>query len=185
MRQNKFVRSENGRWRLSLFVFLLIVGMTPLLAFAGPEDDFKEGTRLYNRGDLIKGMELLKRAASAGHAPAQVSLGYILDYSEDNDGAVQMYEAAAEQGDPGGEFGLGHMYAKGEGVEKDGDMAIYWFTKAGEQGYLQAMRVLFTIYYDGAFGLDPDMEYADHWAEQMVAAGAEDPRKARKQKKKR
>jgi len=156
---------------LGLYVVipLLLMVIAPVWAFGGPVEDYEKGVKLYNDGDLNAGMAVLKKSAEAGYAPAQAYLGYLLDYAEFDDEAVLMYEAAAEQENPAGECGLGEMYTKGEGVEKDGDMAIYWFTKAAEQGYVQAIQSLLGIYRKGAFGFDPDPNLVTYWTEKLEA----------------
>ncbi len=152
---------------LYVAVPLLLVAMAPAWALGGPVEDYEEGVKLYNDGDLNAGMVVLKKSAEAGYAPAQAYLGYLLDYAEFDDEAVLMYEAAAEQEHPAGECGLGEMYTKGEGVDKDGDMAIYWFTKAAEQGYVQAIQSLIGIYKNGAFGFDPDPSLVTYWTKKL------------------
>ena len=97
---------------------------TALLAYslsgqASPERDLRDGAAAFERGDLLSAMTLYRRAAEAGSAPAQSRLAYLLDYSEDNEGAFRWYRQAAEQGHAQGQHGLAQMYAKGEGTEKD------------------------------------------------------------------
>ena len=41
----------------------------------------------------------------------------------------------AEQGDAEAQYNLGVMYREGMGVTEDDVQAIYWFTKAAEQGH--------------------------------------------------
>lgn len=49
---------------------------------------------------------------------------------------------AAEQGNPEAQYNLGVMYAKGQGVPKDGGQALFWFRKAAEQDYAEAQYLL-------------------------------------------
>ena len=42
---------------------------------------------------------------------------------------------AAEQGDAIGQYNLGIMYHRGEGVLQNYKTAVKWYTKAAEQGY--------------------------------------------------
>jgi TPR repeat protein len=44
--------------------------------------------------------------------------------------AVDLYVAAAEQGDPTGQYLLGLMYDKGHGVQQDGIRAYMWLNLA-------------------------------------------------------
>lgn len=122
--------------------------------FAGPQEDYKAGQRAYNEGDFITAMSQLKRAADEGFAPAQALLAYILDKSEFDEEAVTYYRKAAEQGNADGEFGLGSMYASGEGIKKDPAEALKWITLAAEKGHTGAVKALAHAYLFGTLGLD-------------------------------
>lgn len=121
---------------------------------AGPQEDFTEGERLYYIGDVPGAMAVLKRAADAGHAPAQAMLGGILDRAEMDEDAVIYYRKAAEQGDPDGELGLGSLYGTGEGVPMDWKLAVVWITKAADKGQRRAIETLSLLYIKGDWGLD-------------------------------
>jgi TPR repeat protein len=45
----------------------------------------------------------------------------------------------AEMGDIDAQFELGLMYRYGEGVPQDYKQAVYWYTKAAEQGYVSGL----------------------------------------------
>ena len=137
-------------------------------------DDFQVGLDAYNRGDLPGALASFRKAADAGSAEAQVWLGYILDQSEDNEGAVRMYRAAAEQGNIDGIAGLAEMYAKGEGVEKDNEQALMLFRKAGEAGHAQSIRVLIAAYANGGLGVTQDTAELAYWKAKESALGADD-----------
>ena len=62
------------------------------------EDPLEAGLAAVDAGDLIGAVEFLRIAADEGSAEAQAWLGYIFDYSEDDEEAVAYYRAAAEQG---------------------------------------------------------------------------------------
>jgi len=124
------------------------------VAWAGPEDDFRAGSEAYRAGDVARAMGLLRTSADAGHAPSQSLLAYILDNAGFNDEAVAYYRKAAAQGDPEGEFGLGSMYAAGEGVRRDPAEARKWITRAAERGHTPAIRLLALAYIKGELGVD-------------------------------
>jgi len=135
----------------------------PAISFAGPEEDLQVGIDAFNRGDLITAMGNYRKAADAGLAEAQVRLAYILDYSEDNDEALGLYRAAADQGNSDGQFGLGEMYAKGEGTEQDYEKAVEQFTRAADNDNLRAIWLLFRAYETGELGLQADPALAGKW----------------------
>lgn len=136
-----------------------LLGLTVLLAWpvaearANPEEDFRAGSRAFQGGDVVQAMALLKKSADAGHAPSQSLLGYILDKAEFNDEAIAYYRKAAAQKDPDGQFGLGTMYASGEGVKRDFVEARKWITLAAEKGHAGAINALAQAYISGELGI--------------------------------
>lgn len=125
-----------------------------LTAFAAAEDDYREGLKFYQTGDVTTAMARLRKAADIGHAPAQVLLADILDQAEFNEDAVNYYRKAAEQGNADGEFGLGGMYASGEGVKRDAAEARKWITRAADKNHLRAMTALAQAYISGGLGIE-------------------------------
>jgi len=150
--------------RPSLFPILSFFGLLLALwaawAAADPEADYQRGLRAYSGDDLITAMEVLGRAADAGHPQAQALLGYIFDKAEDNAAAMRYYRMAADQGDPAGEYGVASLYFTGEGVEKDETEGVRWMSLAAERGYGPAIEVMAEAYLNGAFGLTPSREEA-------------------------
>ena len=123
-------------------------------AAAAPQDDFQAGYRAFHSGDIVQAMAILKRSADAGHAASQALLGDILDQAEFDDEAVAYYRKAALQGNSEGEFGLGKMYAAGEGVKRDEAEALKWITRSAERGHVLATKVLAEAFMKGELGLD-------------------------------
>lgn len=133
------------------------------------DSEIEAGFVAYNRGDVVAAMTHYETAANAGSADAMARLGWVLDQSELNEDAVKWYRASAEQGHGAGYFGLGEMYAKGEGVDKDEAVAVENFTLAAEKGHAQATRVLINAYENGLFGLAADAEKVAYWQRQLEA----------------
>lgn len=152
----------------ALFVFSM-ASFCAAVAVAGPREDTARAIEAHRQGDFVAAMRWYRAAAEQGYAPAQVRLAYILDRAEENEEAVQWYRKAAEQGDLDGQFGLGQMYANGEGVERDLQQAGRWITQAAEQGLVAAMRVLAAAYERGGLGLSVDQSKALTWLEQAAA----------------
>ena len=130
-----------------------ILALHMTLAWTGPADDFRAGSQAFRSGDIVQAMALLKKSADMGHAPAQALLGDILDQSEFNEEALAYYRKAAQQGNADGEFGVGSMYAAGEGVARDPAEALKWFTRAAEKDHVLATKVLAQAYMKGELGL--------------------------------
>lgn len=152
-----------------LSVGTLLWGLVTPWALAGPEQDAELAEKEFARGDLIVSMALWTKAAQQGYAPAQSRLGDILDKAEEDELAVEWYRKAAVQGNAAGEFGLGQMYAKGEGVKKDLEQARSYISLAAEKGYIAAVVLMMEIYRSGGLGLAADNAQADSWEVKLVA----------------
>lgn len=163
---NEKQRATYMRWLGSGVVML---GLIAPLAVAGPEEDFKLAVKQFEEGDLISSMALWRKGAEAGYAPAQVWLGEILDKAEEDEEAVSWYRKAAAAGSVAGEYGLGTMYAKGEGVPKDLAKAQAMILKAAEKGHVPAVAAMMVAYRSGGLGLAADPAQADAWEEKLVA----------------
>ena len=160
--------------RCASAAFALVTAVASCTAWAGPEEDFLAGEKVYDQGDVSQAMTLLRRAADAGHAKAQARLGEILDQAEFNEEAVDYFRKAAEQGEPDGEFGLASMYAAGEGVKKDQNEALVWFKRAAEKGHIQALKVVAGAYIYGDLGLDEVAQSSPDAAKWILRAGEAD-----------
>ena len=132
------------------------------------EDHLQTGLDAINEGDLPAAIRSLRIAADEGSAEAQTWLGYIFDYSEDDEEAVTYYRAAAEQGNTRGLAGLGEMYVKGEGVEKDLDEGRRYFIEAAELGHAGSIRALISAYERGGLGVEPDAGQAEYWKSRLA-----------------
>jgi TPR repeat protein len=141
-----------------LAVFLALQAWT---ASGAPDEDFRAGSQAYRRGDVVQAMDLLRKSADAEYAPAQSLLAYILDKSGASEEAVAYYRKAAAQGDADGEFGLGSMYAAGEGVKRDPAEARKWVTRAAEKGHAGAVNTLALAYIKGDLGIEESQRKGD------------------------
>jgi TPR repeat protein len=127
------------------------------------EAELQAGLEAWQADDMIGAMRHYNVAAEAGIALAQAKLGYIYDQSNDDEKAVYWYREAAAQQHPDGEFGLGEMYAKGEGVEQDFDIAVEMYMRAAVGGHAQARRVLANAYEHGSLDRDISQAEALRW----------------------
>lgn len=144
-----------------------------LTAFAASaEDEYRAGLKFYQGGDVTTAMARLRKASDGGHAPAQVLLADILDQAEMNEEAVSYYRKAAEQGHPDGEYGLGNMYANGEGVKRDPVEARKWILRAAEKSHARATSTLAHAYIGGGLGFD-DKDRTSEDARRWVMRAAE------------
>lgn len=154
------------RRRLLYAATLLALGMP--LAWAGPEEDYTEGNKIYASGDLIGSMPKLRKAADAGHAGAQALLGNILEQADDRPEAVKYYKKSAEQGNAEGQFGYAALLASGDGVKQDVPEARRWLETAAKQGHKMAINEMALAYLRGNLDI-PEAErngpQALHWVQ--------------------
>jgi TPR repeat protein len=127
------------------------------------EAELQAGLDAWQAGDMIGALQHYHAAAEAGVALAQAKLGYIYDQSNNDEQAVHWYREASSQYHPDGEFGLGEMYAKGEGVEQDLDVAVEMYMRAAVGGHAQARRVLANAYEHGALDREVSAAEALRW----------------------
>lgn len=138
------------------------------LAFAGPAEDNALAEKEFARGDLVVSMSLWRKAANAGYAPSQVWLGDIQDKAEEDAEAVEWYKKAADQGNAGGEYGLGQMYLKGEGITQDLALGRQYIERAANKNHVEAVKWMMTTYRQGGMGLPVDHVQADVWETKLI-----------------
>jgi TPR repeat protein len=148
-------------------------GWVAAASAADPDADaaMQAGLEAWQAGDMIGALGHYHVAAEAGVALAQAKLGYIYDQSNDDEKAVYWYREAAEQMHPDGEFGLGEMYAKGEGVDQDFELAVEMYMRAAVGGHAQARRVLANAYENGALAREVSKGEALRWLKLAADSG--------------
>jgi TPR repeat protein len=137
-----------------------------LATMGWPEGQYRSGMITYNDAPLIhsvfgvsedstklKAVELIRKAADGGYAPAQLKLGrmhyaYQIPFAKpNNDSAAYWLGKAAEQGDAEAEMRLGFMYELGEGVKKNQKEALRLFKLSAAQYYPEGIRSLGYFYW--------------------------------------
>jgi TPR repeat protein len=151
---------------------MLALLLLPLAVIAGPEEDYQEGFAAYReRSDIVGAIPPLTRAADGGHIEAQLLLGYILDWSEENEASVRYYQMAADAGDPRGQMELARMYLSGEGVDKDPATARTLIEEARDQGYVPATIQIAYAHVSGTMGYPKDYAQARALFQQALDQG--------------
>lgn len=154
---------------------LLAVAVWPSWGACGPVEDTRDADEAYRNGDVATAMSRYRRAADAGHAPAQVGLARLLDASEDDKGALALYRKAADQNHAAGIHGVGLMHAKGEGTPRDPAEAFKWYRRAAEMDFLPSVEAIAWAYLVGDLGLAADKAQADAWGDRVVKLGGTRP----------
>jgi len=162
---------KNKRISVALmFTFYLLMNHSSLV-LADAKSDGDKGIAEFKNGNLIESMRLLEKSAEKGYVPAQVMLAYILDQAERNSEAFKWYQQAADANDAAGLFGLGGMYAKGEGTTADPQKAGQLIERSALQNHLPAMRAYANAMEYGQLGFDLDGSSAAEWYLKAANAG--------------
>ena len=153
-----------------IFIFCSLV-VASSLAPADAKTDGDKGIAEYRKGNLIESMLLLEKSAGKGYAPAQVTLAYILDKSEQDTQALHWYQQAANNNYPAGLFGLGNMYAKGEGTEKDTQKAGQLIRQSALLDHVPAMRAYAYALEYGQLNFNQNSSSALEWYLKAASSG--------------
>ncbi len=122
--------------------------------------------------DTLLLVKYLQRAADAGDAEAQTSMGAsimqgIYGLSVDTDRALYYTRKAANQGYNSAIYNLGLFYFNGEGVEKDIDKASSYFKQAAMQGNAAAQ-----FFYGACLSIDStSTDQAYFWIQKAADQG--------------
>jgi TPR repeat protein len=168
----------------------------PATAQAGPdpavEANYREGLGLRTEGDAADDPERRRRlhkkagaafrkAANAGHAPAQVALGELyadgLGYDQDDATAAGWFRRAAKNGLAEGRYRFGLALRDGVGVEPDAEKAdemlraaFAGFLSRAEAGDGSACFPL-AVMYEKRLGTKRDLKAAAVWYRKAAEAG--------------
>jgi len=96
--------------------------------------ELSEGQSIHRRGERVFATRTVRTLDWRARAKADALLGFKFEHGlgvpQSYEPAVDLYIAAAEQGDPTGQYLLGLMYDKGQGVQQDGIRAYMWLNLA-------------------------------------------------------
>ena len=109
--------------RMGLKPFMCIALFIPLLACSGKVTKEESPESLFELGlNYLKGNDSLEKG-------------------------IALIRRSAEQGYTEAQYNLGRCYYNGEGVSQDYTQAVYWWSKAAEQGNADAIELL-KVYYE-------------------------------------
>jgi TPR repeat protein len=135
---------------------------------------FELGRAHLKAGDYGVALQLLRKAADQGYAPAQGSIGSMyLDAKgvpKDEREAFVWHSKAAQQGFAGSQMSLGFMYEKGIGVRQNHATALSWYRKAADQGVPPAQDSVGYFYAKG-LGVKRDDRMAVDWLTKAALQG--------------
>lgn len=115
-------------------------------------------------------------AATLGNRAAEFNNGICLMEKKEYGEAYDVFVSAAEKGLAEAQCELGHMYAEGLGVTQDPEKSEHWYRMAANQGDIDAMVSLGTMYYSGVedYGIHKDFNTAFHYYSDAAYAGDAD-----------
>jgi TPR repeat protein len=117
--------------------------------------------------DGAEAMKWYLRAAEAGHAEAQNSIGSGLQAEKRYEEARTWYERAAAQGHALATNNLAYLHDLGLGVKQDRQKGFELYSRAAELGWAEAMWNLANMYGAGQLG-EKDLDMACVWTLRAV-----------------
>lgn len=112
--------------------------------------------------DVKRATVLCRKAANAGYAPAQATIGMLMSLAGQHDKALRWWDKAAEQGDPEAQYNLGMARLKGNGAMQDPETAFVWLMYAAMAGVAAAQQRVGFAYATG-LGVPQDLVEATKW----------------------
>jgi TPR repeat protein len=127
-------------WRAAMTELKEATRLDPVLTQA----HYSLGTVFYTIGNLKAAIQSYQRALELqNHFPdASYRLALVLKLSHRDRESARSMEEAAQGGVAQAQYFLGNAYRTGQGVEKNGARAIYWWTKALALGHQPAAASL-------------------------------------------
>ncbi len=138
------------------------------------QDLLDQGARIYQAGDQAGAAKYFLSAARAGHAGAQLQIGWHYEkgigvprsYAE----AARWYRRSAEQGNSTAMKNLGTLYEQGWGVAEDWIEAAKWYQKSADLGNPDGESALARAYEFG-IGVPQNRKMTIMWDERAAAQG--------------
>ena len=157
---DKWLESPEHRTNMSAYIDCLRRAAAAKPDYARPQIEIAEA---YLKGWGVEesrdeALRLLRAAAALATPDDLCEMSHQIEcavaggdpWPEGMRGAETLYRRAAEQGDATGQFNLGEMYSKGEGgLQKNYELAKFWFSKAAEDGDFPPVEYALRAYWDG------------------------------------
>lgn len=117
--------------------------------------------------DVLRGVELLNKAASEQYVPAMVELGKVALLQNRYDDAIQWFNKAANQHNTEALLQLANVYLQENSPVHDPKTGFLWTLKAAQNGSIQAQKELANLYQKG-IGVAADEALAKQWSQQAA-----------------
>ena len=126
--------------RVIFLSFFLVVALNAAVRSEDADMAFRSGLSAFNEGIYDRAQAAWGPLAAAGDARAQTGLGFMYysgrGVARDSVRAAQLFDRAADQGEPTAQLFLALMYFKADGVPQNFPLAVMWLELAiaGGQG---------------------------------------------------
>lgn len=127
-------------WRPAVMELRDAAQLNPALTQA----HYNLGTAYYTTGNLKGAIESYRQALALQPSllDARYRLALALKFSHRDQESIQFMKEAATGGVPQAQYALGQAYRTGQGVEKNGVLTLYWWSKSVEFGHQPAAAAL-------------------------------------------
>lgn len=146
--------------------------LAPLVEKGMPEAQYLavccplENEFVSNEAFTLWRLDLIRRSANAGYAPARFTLGQAYDGGDlgnNPEESAYWFAKAAEQGYAYAQWVHGCNLISGRGIPKDEKLAFEFIIKAAEGKFIGAMQFLSDAYRKGSYGFPQDADIAEEW----------------------
>jgi uncharacterized protein len=138
---------------------------------------FDQAGARFQAGDHAGAAQIVRKAADAGNAVAQLRLALMYDQGDgvprSAKAAFAWYSRAAAQGEPESQNQMGIYYEAGEGVDENWDLAAKLYQASALQGWLRG-QFAFGRAYQFGIGVPQDRQQAIAWYKKSAAQGDPD-----------
>jgi TPR repeat protein len=138
---------------------------------------FDQAGERFQAGDHAGAAQIVRKAADAGNAVAQLRLALMYDQGDgvprSSKAADAWYLRAAAQGEPESQSQVGHLYESGDGVDENWDFAAQLYQASAVQGWLRG-QFAFGRAYQFGIGVPQDRQQAIAWFQKAAAQGDPD-----------
>jgi hypothetical protein len=138
---------------------------------------FDQAGERFKAGDHAGAAQIVRKAADAGNAVAQLRLALMYDQGDgvprSAKAAFGLYLRAAALGEPESQNQVGVFYESGEGVDENWDLAAKLYQASAQQGWLKGQFSLGRAYQFG-IGVPQNRQQAIAWFKKAGAQGHPD-----------
>lgn len=146
-------------WRASVMELKEAARLNPELTQA----HYNLGTAYYTTGNIKGAAQSYEQALVLQPAfpDARYRLALVLKLAKRDQESARFMEEAAASGIPQAQFFLGNAYRAGQGLEKNGTLAVYWWAKAVEFGHQPASSALSILRRQALSPVQPEQNRAE------------------------